>query len=95
MASVLVDLALQESPALMSTDSAPRPPSRLGVTVVPLSAIGGGPDDLHRLIEAALQQAASGQIRPTIGQTYPLDRAADAHAAIEARATLGKTLLIP
>jgi NADPH2:quinone reductase len=66
-----------------------------GVTVVPLSAIGGGPDDLHRLIEAALQQAASGQIRPTIGQTYPLDRAADAHAAIEARATLGKTLLIP
>ena len=31
---------------------------------------------------------------PLIGQTFPLERAADAHAAIEARATIGKTLLI-
>jgi NADPH2:quinone reductase len=30
-----------------------------------------------------------------IGQTFPLDRAADAHRAIEARETIGKTLLIP
>ena len=29
-----------------------------------------------------------------IGQTFPLARAADAHAAIEARTTIGKTLLI-
>jgi NADPH:quinone reductase len=28
-----------------------------------------------------------------IGQTFPLERAADAHAAIESRATVGKTLL--
>jgi NADPH:quinone reductase len=28
-----------------------------------------------------------------IGQRFPLERAADAHAAIEARATVGKTLL--
>jgi len=28
-----------------------------------------------------------------IGQRFPLARAADAHAAIEARATVGKTLL--
>jgi len=32
---------------------------------------------------------------PSIGQTFPLDRAIDAHNAIEARETLGKTLLIP
>ena len=31
---------------------------------------------------------------PVPGQRFPLDRAADAHAAIEARATIGKTLLI-
>ena len=30
---------------------------------------------------------------PVIGQRFPLERAADAHAAIEARATVGKTLL--
>ncbi|MET7424721.1 zinc-binding dehydrogenase [Dactylosporangium sp. NPDC005555] len=41
----------------------------------------------------ALQAAAEGTLRPVIGQTFPLSRAADAHAAIESRQTLGKTLL--
>lgn len=39
-------------------------------------------------------QAAGGRLRPVIGQTYPLERAADAHAAIASRATVGKTLLV-
>ncbi len=30
--------------------------------------------------------------RPAIGVTHPLDRAADAHTALEARTTLGKSL---
>jgi NADPH2:quinone reductase len=34
------------------------------------------------------------QIRPIIGQTFPLKRAADAHRAIEARGVIGKTLLV-
>jgi NADPH:quinone reductase len=38
-------------------------------------------------------EAAAGRLRPLIGQRFPLDRAADAHAAIESRATVGKTLL--
>jgi len=38
-------------------------------------------------------RALSAGLRPLIGQRFPLDRAADAHAAIEARATVGKTLL--
>jgi NADPH2:quinone reductase len=29
-----------------------------------------------------------------VGQTFPLDRAADAHIAIAARETVGKTLLL-
>ncbi|WP_258861897.1 zinc-binding dehydrogenase [Marinitenerispora sediminis] len=37
--------------------------------------------------------AAAGRIRPVIGQTFPLARAVDAHAAIEARTVLGETLL--
>lgn len=40
-----------------------------------------------------VELAAAGTLRPTIGQTFPLERASDAHAAIEARTTLGKTLL--
>jgi NADPH2:quinone reductase len=29
-----------------------------------------------------------------IGQSFPLEQAADAHAAMESRGTLGKTLLL-
>jgi NADPH2:quinone reductase len=66
-----------------------------GVAVVALGAVGGGPGELFALVEEALDLGARGTIRPTIGQTFPLERAADAHAAMEARATVGKTLLIP
>ncbi|WDP98302.1 zinc-binding dehydrogenase [Micromonospora chalcea] len=52
-----------------------------------------GPDELRALTEAALAEGAAGRLRPQIGQRFPLDRAADAHAAIEARQTVGKTLL--
>ncbi|MFI6257521.1 zinc-binding dehydrogenase [Micromonospora zamorensis] len=48
---------------------------------------------LRAYTEQALADAAAGRLRPLIGQRFPLDRAADAHAAIEARATVGKTLL--
>ena len=53
-----------------------------------------GPDEMHARSSRALQLAADGLLRPLIGQTFPLDRAADAHAAIEARSTIGKTLLV-
>lgn len=72
------------------------PPTQTGEGVT-----GFGFPDLLRIGQRApelaalvLQEAAAGRLRPVIGQTYPLDRAADAHAAIEARQTLGKTLLI-
>ncbi|MFI2648881.1 zinc-binding dehydrogenase [Micromonospora fulviviridis] len=54
---------------------------------------GGTPDELRALTEQALAEGAAGRLRPLIGQRFPLDRAADAHAAIESRATVGKTLL--
>ena len=40
------------------------------------------------------ERALAGGLKPVIGQRFPLERAADAHAAIEARATVGKTLLV-
>jgi NADPH:quinone reductase len=51
------------------------------------------PEEQRALTEAALTEAAAGRLRPVIGQRFPLERAADAHAAIEARSTIGKTLL--
>lgn len=41
----------------------------------------------------AFAEAVAGTIAPVIGQTFPLDRAADAHTAIEARHLFGTTLL--
>ncbi|TMC06942.1 MAG: zinc-binding dehydrogenase [Chloroflexi bacterium] len=63
-----------------------------GVTVV--RGLRLEPAEMTALSSAALAEAAAGRLRPVIGQTFPLSRAADAHAAIEARATLGKTLLV-
>ncbi|MGK5737767.1 zinc-binding dehydrogenase [Micromonospora sp. URMC 103] len=51
------------------------------------------PARLRAYAERALAEAAAGRLRPLIGQRFPLDQAADAHAAIESRATVGKTLL--
>jgi NADPH2:quinone reductase len=49
----------------------------------------------HRELSAeALALAATGRLHPVIGQTYPLERAADAHAAIEDRRSIGKSLLL-
>jgi len=48
----------------------------------------------RELTAEALAAAAAGRLSPLIGQRFPLARAADAHAAIEARATVGKTLLM-
>jgi NADPH2:quinone reductase len=62
-----------------------------GVTV--LGGAAATPDQLAGMSRAALAEAAAGRIRPVIGQEFALAEAAAAHAAIEARATIGKTLL--
>ncbi|WP_341718191.1 zinc-binding dehydrogenase [Micromonospora sp. FIMYZ51] len=51
------------------------------------------PQQLRAYTERALAQAAAGRLRAVIGQRFPLERAAEAHAAISSRATVGKTLL--
>jgi NADPH:quinone reductase len=43
--------------------------------------------------DRGLSAALAGDLAPVIGQTYPLEQAADAHRAIEARSVFGKTLL--
>jgi NADPH2:quinone reductase len=51
------------------------------------------PAENAALVGAVLAEAAAGRISPVIGQELALERAAEAHAAIEARTTTGKTLL--
>ncbi|WP_246090243.1 zinc-binding dehydrogenase [Nonomuraea deserti] len=49
--------------------------------------------DRTRCIEQALREVAAAVIAPVIGQTFPLDQAGAAHAAIESRIVFGKTLI--
>jgi len=62
-----------------------------GVTLV--AGTRPTPGELRDLVATALRLAAEGALRPVVGQRFPLARAADAHAAVESRATVGKTLL--
>ncbi|GAA0917419.1 zinc-binding dehydrogenase [Nonomuraea longicatena] len=56
----------------------------------------GSPDKpaVNALMTEALRLTAKGDIRPAIGATFPLERAAEAHASLEARNTVGKSLLL-
>ncbi len=54
---------------------------------------GASPEELAALVRTALAEAAAGHLRAVIGQEFELTDAAKAHAAIEARTTVGKTLL--
>jgi len=54
----------------------------------------GLPAVFRQQAAAALAEAAAGRIRPVIGQVFRLARAADAHAALEARTAVAKTLLL-
>jgi NADPH2:quinone reductase len=61
-----------------------------------VTIVRGGPpspEEAARLVAAALDAAAGGTLRPIVGQMVALDQAAEAHRAIEARQTIGKTLL--
>ncbi|HEX3752761.1 MAG TPA: zinc-binding dehydrogenase [Streptosporangiaceae bacterium] len=65
-----------------------------GITVQGIDQVQFSPEVHEKLTAQALAEVAAGRLRPVIGQTYPLDRAADAHRGLEARTAVGKTLLI-
>ncbi|WP_026404633.1 zinc-binding dehydrogenase [Actinomadura rifamycini] len=67
--------------------------ARRGVTVIGLEQLMELRTGGRERAERALAEAAAGRLAPVVGCTFPLERAAEAHAAIEARAVVGKTLL--
>jgi NADPH2:quinone reductase len=79
---------------MASGSFAPVPPDLARDRQVTVRAgAGGSPEELAELARTALAEAAAGRLRPVIGQEFELAEAARAHAAIEARQTVGKTLL--
>ncbi|KAB1907002.1 zinc-binding dehydrogenase [Micromonospora sp. AMSO1212t] len=77
--------------------AAPDPESaaRRGIRV--LAPLLDGPpnqETVRELLGRALERAAEGRLRPAIGAAYALEQAADAHRALAARTTVGKSLLL-
>lgn len=52
-------------------------------------------DGLNAGLAELFDLAVRGELKVTIGGTYPLERAADAHRALEQRGTVGKLVLLP
>ena len=50
---------------------------------------------LAEAVSDLMNLIADGSIRPIVGETYPLDRAADAHRALLDRSSVGKLVLDP
>ena len=69
--------------------------ARRGIEVRGIQDLQLDPARAAGLTARVLAAAAAGQLTPVIGQTFPLADAAAAHAAIEGRTALGKTLLLP
>ncbi|MDT0346398.1 zinc-binding dehydrogenase [Streptomyces litchfieldiae] len=68
---------------------------RRGIRLSGIEQVQFAPDELKEITARALTEAAAGRIRPLIAQRLPLERAAEAHAAIESRSVVGKILLVP
>ena len=53
------------------------------------------PQDLRAMAQNLFRMAASGALRVSINQRFPLSQAAEAHRALEGRRTTGSTILLP
>jgi NADPH2:quinone reductase len=60
-----------------------------------LFGYAGKRSDLLAMAEDLFSMVAAGKVKADVRQTFPLAGAADAHRALESRATTGATLLIP
>jgi NADPH2:quinone reductase len=72
----------------------PAEASQKDVTVIGIEQLFDFGPHVVRWAERMMSLAAAGLVRPIIGQTFSLERAVDAHAAVENRTTVGKTLLL-
>jgi NADPH:quinone reductase len=66
---------------------------RRGISLLGIGDVQFGPVEATRLRAHALDEVSGGRLRPVIGEVFALERAADAHRAVEERRVLGKVLL--
>jgi len=76
-----------------ATDVDPQDADRRGVEVLPIEQLFTFGPRMRGWADTVLAAAVAGRVRPLIGQRFPLEQAAAAHAAIESRQALGKTLI--
>ena len=48
---------------------------------------------LHATMDRLMEDLGAGRIQPVVARAFPLERAADAHRFIQARANIGKVVL--
>jgi NADPH:quinone reductase len=56
------------------------------------------PDHMSRIMNASMklvQLIAQGKVKPVIGQTFPLEQAAEAFACMHERRSIGKVIIKP
>ncbi|GAA0990788.1 zinc-binding dehydrogenase [Nocardiopsis tropica] len=68
---------------------------RRGIEVFGLFDLEDGKEGRSGAVRRILEMARSGRVRPHVGLTLPLERAEEAHRALEERRVLGKVLLVP
>ncbi|NNF58914.1 MAG: zinc-binding dehydrogenase, partial [Rhodothermaceae bacterium] len=67
----------------------------LGVLGVNLGHLWGMADEIGRWGRKLISYYEQDKIRPHVDKAFPFDRAAEAHAYIEARKNVGKVVLVP
>ncbi|MFB4285419.1 zinc-binding dehydrogenase [Nonomuraea sp. MTCD27] len=67
---------------------------RRGVRLIGMEQVQFAPAEFRRLAELTLREVAAGRLTAAVGLAVPLERASEAHAALEARELVGKALLL-
>ncbi|GAB2929338.1 zinc-binding dehydrogenase [Nonomuraea fastidiosa] len=72
----------------------PAEAERRGVLVVGMEQVQFAPEEFRGLAEQTMREAAARRLTAEVGLAVPLERAAEAHAALEERRLVGKALLL-
>lgn len=67
---------------------------RRGVRLVGMAQVQFTPEEYRRFAEQTMTEAAAGRLTTVVGLAVPLERAAQAHAALESRELVGKAVLV-
>ncbi|MGI5455933.1 zinc-binding dehydrogenase [Streptomyces sp. CA-249302] len=67
--------------------------SERGIKMFGIGDVQFGAAEVGRLASYALGEAAGGRLRAVVGEVFPVERAGEAHRAVEGRGVVGKVVL--